>query len=109
MSLNALMVLSFLLACKSGKPHPLALSWLGLLVVLLYPHATHVALDNAAVVQVANHILEQLHHDNHLITDGYLAKSNNGDLWKIFRDCVLSKGVDAVLVSKTKGHALEDA
>eukprot|EP00973_Karenia_brevis_P023702 3266538-Karenia_brevis.AAC.1 len=34
---------------------------------------------------------------------------NNGDLWEIFHKILVSRGPHSVRVSKTKGHAFEDA
>eukprot|EP00973_Karenia_brevis_P094113 12420800-Karenia_brevis.AAC.1 len=81
---------------------------LGLIISLYSPGPVHTALDNAAVVTFAQFLLKQITSQNCISSCPSFADKNNGDLWEIFYKAVVSKGVHAVRVTKTKGHALQN-
>eukprot|EP00973_Karenia_brevis_P063751 8862704-Karenia_brevis.AAC.1 len=70
----------------------------------------HIALDNASVVKKGSNIRTWVNTHGTCPYNGQpYALQNNGDLWQIFHDILLARGPHSIRISKTKGHAAENA
>eukprot|EP00973_Karenia_brevis_P039664 5476164-Karenia_brevis.AAC.1 len=81
---------------------------LALIGSLFTPSPLHVALDNQSVVDYASYLIDILRNSVEFDCAVQFHKKPNGDLWQIFFDTLKHKGPHALIVSKTKGHALAD-
>ena len=103
----------------------------GLLGATISDEPVHAGIDNSAVVQGSQRVVEHLRAKAGTVlklANGALklggrcsplhrespwrkpyAYLKDGDLWQGFVEMVISKGVDAIGVSKVKGHATEES
>ena len=100
------------------------------ILTLLAPLTAHIGIDNAAVVQTGNQIINHLRRrtkergfddEGRGILGGRAsslhkstpfkqrwAMMKNGDLWEVFANIVWQRGPESVTISKVKGHATDE-
>eukprot|EP00973_Karenia_brevis_P031134 4295146-Karenia_brevis.AAC.1 len=78
---------------------------LGFCLAMLADVPVHVGIDNSAVVENGNKLIQQLQHNHDYTPSTPYLLQTDGDLWDIAHNAIKTRGPDSVCITKVKGHA----